>query len=118
MRGIRLALLGPALLMACGSLALAQGYTKISKPDARMLASNCMQCHATRGQPYSGGNTSLVNTTYSKLRQQMLDLQSKVADTSPKTPTSDPQKDIMIRHAKTYTLDEIEAIASFLSGIN
>lgn len=94
----------------------AQSYAKISKDDARVLASNCMQCHGTNNQPRTGGATSLVGTTYSKLRQQMIDLANKVSSTSPDVKTADPQKDIMIRHAKTYSLDEIEAIATFLSG--
>ncbi len=108
--------LGTALFVACASPALAQSYAKISKNDARALASNCMQCHGTNGQPRNGGATSLVGTTYSKLRQQMIDLSNKVSSASPDVPTSDPQKDLMIRHAKAYTLDEIEAIASYLSG--
>lgn len=108
--------LAVAFLVVCASPALAQSYSKISRNDARVLASNCMQCHGTNGQPRTGGATSLVGTTYAKLRQQMIDLSSKVANTDPMTATTDPQKDIMIRHAKTYSLVEIEAIAAYLSG--
>jgi cytochrome subunit of sulfide dehydrogenase len=111
---IRVAVLGAVFFIGtAGFLSAASLYpSTINKDDARVLASNCMQCHGTNGQPRSGGNSSLVGTTYSKLRQQMLDLKNK-------DPATDSQKEIMIMHAKVYyalSPDQIDAIAAYLSG--
>lgn len=105
-------------LAILGMLVVSPGSTQslyppeIPKDDARLLASNCMQCHGTNGQPRSGGNSSLVGTTYYKLRQQLLDLAAK-------SPASDSQKELMIVHAATYyrlSPKQIDAISAYLSG--
>ncbi len=90
-------------------MAGAAGAQTLGPNEGRLLASNCMQCHGTNGQPRVGGIESLAGKSYSKIKSEMAELARK-------SPASEPDKEIMIVHAKAYTPAEIDAIAHYLSG--
>lgn len=98
-------LTGGILACLCAGGALAQSLTL---NDGRLLASNCMQCHGTNGQPRRGGIESLEGKSYSGLKNGL-------AEMARKNPTSDKEEEIMIVHAKAFTPAEIDAIARYLS---
>jgi len=67
--------------------------------DARLLASQCAQCHGTNGAP-TGDIDSLAGSEFRDLRDKMLDM-SRPGETG----------DIMKHQAKGYTPEQIDLIA-------
>lgn len=100
-----LALLTGAIACLGAGGAFAQSLTL---NDGRLLGSNCMQCHATNGQPRRGGIESLEGMSYSKCKSEMAELARK-------NPLSEAEEEIMIVHAKAYSAAEIDAICRFIS---
>lgn len=97
------------LLLLCGGGSLAQTVDAAKAAKGRVLASNCTQCHSTRGQYRSGGFDSLVDKTYAEIKKDMMEMKAK-------TPGSgEASQEIMIVHAKAYTDEEIDLIAYYLS---
>lgn len=76
--------------------------------DGRLLASNCMQCHATNGQPRPGFS-SLAGKSASEITGEMLEMARM-------TPGKEPEKDLMAVHARAYTRAEIDLIAKYLAS--
>lgn len=67
----------------------------------RVLASNCFQCHGTNGYA-------------SELKIGEQSASSIISDIN-EMKTKDPRSNIMIVHAKAYTNDEIQLIATYIS---
>lgn len=73
--------------------------------DARLLASQCAQCHGTNG--YSvGGINSLAGSEYFDLRDKMIDLNRPTEIGS-----------IMKHQAKGYTRAQIDLIAAYFASL-
>ena len=74
--------------------------------DGRVLASNCMQCHATRVQAKPGFD-SLARMSAAEIAEEMAEM-ARLA------PGREPEKDLMAVHARAYTRAEIDLIAKYL----
>ena len=108
-RGVLALLLCSALLGGCGGGTPAEGGEDGSSPptggtqpvnaDARLLASNCFQCHGTGG---SGGFEAIRGGEADELREYR-DLARRPASS-----------DIMAAHAQGYTDAQISLILSYL----
>lgn len=94
------------VVLLCESVALGQTVDP-RVAQGRTLSTNCMQCHGVNGMPKAGGIDSLGGKSYN-------DLKNSLSDFAKKTPAPGGGE-IMIVHAKTYTTEEIDAIAYFLS---
>jgi sulfide dehydrogenase cytochrome subunit len=94
------------IAVAATVAAFALGVAKADDySDARMLASQCAQCHGTDGVSV-GGIDSLAGAEYRDLRDKMFDM-NRPGETG----------DIMKHQAKGYTRAQIELIAWFYSSL-
>jgi len=73
---------------------------------ARSLAATCFTCHGTDGRSVGGIPPSLAGQDKSYLVQQMKDFKSGKRSAT-----------IMHQHAKGYTDEQIELIATYFSGL-
>lgn len=67
----------------------------------RVLASNCFQCHGTNGY---AGELKIGEQSASSIISDINEMKTK-----------DPRSNIMIVHAKAYTDEEINLIATYIS---
>lgn len=96
------AVLGLALVAPLGS-ALAQSLPAFDSPG-RLLASNCFQCHGTNGR--NGAWERIAGMSASEIVEEMNEMKAERVGT-----------DIMKQHARGYTPQQIQAIASYLSKL-
>jgi sulfide dehydrogenase cytochrome subunit len=94
--------------LACVLVASPAGAQTVDLNNGRLLASNCMQCHGTRGQPRPGFE-SLSGEGAREIVEEM-------AEMARMTPGREPEKDLMVVHAKAYTRQEIDLIAKYLAS--
>lgn len=96
----RIPLLALLALAALGAIpAKAAGTT-----SARVLASNCFQCHGSNGRSV-GGIDRLAGMSASELAGEMREMRAKA-----------PGNDIMKVHARGYSDAQIAEIAAFFAG--
>ena len=86
------------LLMAWPLLGSAQFVAN----DARLLASNCFQCHGTNGQ--DGSFDGLAGESKKDALNELNEFRKKAANSN-----------IMIPHARGYTAQQLDMIADYFS---
>ncbi|MCG6904426.1 MAG: hypothetical protein LJE68_17280 [Rhodobacter sp.] len=95
-------LVSAALALLTG---LPQGALADRATDARLLASQCSQCHGTNGVS-AGGIDSLAGSEYQDLVDKMMDM-GRPGETG----------DIMKHQAKGYTTYQIMLIAEYFASL-
>lgn len=90
-----------SLLCAVAATGWAQ-TSNVGQPG-RLLASNCFQCHGTNGK--GPGFDKLAGESAGEIYKELKEFQSKSST-----------KDIMAKHAKGYTDDQLRALAAYLAS--
>lgn len=93
-----------SILLALGLAGSAQAQTSAPTSSARVLASNCFQCHGSNGRSV-GGIDRLAGMSASELIGEMREMRAKT-----------PGNDIMKVHARGYTDAQITEIANFFAS--
>lgn len=88
---------------ATGSNAAVIAPASISTSAARLLASNCYQCHGTNG---SGGFEHLAGQSATEIYGELKEFSASTSSNN-----------IMAAHAKGYTDAQLRAIAVYLSTV-
>ncbi len=93
------------VVLAAGAVLLASGgRVHGAQPEgARLLASNCFQCHGTNGNPV-GGFGALAGKSVNKIYDELAESRS-----------GEEGVGIMTLHARGYTEEQLRAIAEFFS---
>ncbi len=92
-----------AAVIVIGLSSVAQAQT-VATTSARVLASNCFQCHGTNGRSV-GGIDRLAGMSASELSGEMREMRAKA-----------PGNDMMKVHARGYTDAQIAEIAAFFAS--
>ena len=100
---MRISTIGAALLVVGGAAAPAQAQ---DPAQARSLAATCTACHGTDGRSVGGIPPSLAGQSKDYLLQALKEFK---AGKRPGT--------IMHQHAKGYTDEQLEAIATFFANV-
>jgi sulfide dehydrogenase cytochrome subunit len=101
---MRISVIGAGILLATGFAASAQAQD----PNlARNLAATCTACHGTDGRSVDGIPPSLAGQDRNYLLQTMKDFKAGKR----------PGTTIMHQHAKGYTDEQLELIATYFSSL-
>ena len=101
---MRISAMGAGILLAMGFAASAQAQD----PNlARNLAATCTACHGTDGRSVDGIPPSLAGQDKNHLLQTMKDFKAGKR----------PGTTIMHQHAKGYTDEQLELIATYFSSL-
>lgn len=94
------------LILSAGMLATTSLFAVEPPPPAgRLLASQCFQCHSTNsGQ--KGGFESITGKDPAEIIKEMKEMKAKAVP-----------EDIMERHAKGYTDEQIRQLAEYLATL-
>jgi cytochrome c553 len=103
MRRIQLAIAAFGATALLGWLAPSGGQTASAPHPARLLASNCFQCHGPDGRSVSGID-SLAGKPAAELYEELLEMRNRPASRA-----------IMNVHAQGYTKAQLRAIADYFS---
>jgi cytochrome subunit of sulfide dehydrogenase len=97
-----------ALSVACGAALLAAGASAWAQSpnQARSLAATCFTCHGNEGRSVGGIPPSLAGQDRNHLLQTLKDFKAG------KRPAT-----IMHQHAKGYTDEQLEAIATYFANV-
>jgi cytochrome c553 len=89
-------------LILCGLIAATACFSAQAESlDARLLASQCAQCHGTNGT----GREHLAGKSYGELLEELIEMKRS------------PKRDLMHLQAKGYSDQQLSLIAAYFSGL-